>query len=445
MGQGYLHTSRVGKRSTALIALASSLLVIAGIGVSAEAAAPRVVGGAQVSIDSVPWQAALLIRNSTLCGASIIGTQWLLTAAHCLGGASPNDISAFVGVSNLSQRSTQNALQVSGITINPSWDPNTFSGDIALLQLAAPLVFSQTIQPIALPVTQDPALWPASGTSAQVTGWGSTSFGGKSSDALLAANVSVLSAPGDNSCGAYGGFSSNESICAGVPGGGIDACQGDSGGPLVVATDLGPVLAGVTSVGNECALPNFPGIYTRVTTFLPWINQYVPAPTSTPSAPLNVATESQSRARVLVSWDVPEYDGGLPISGYLVSTIDPTGGLTPVCTVAISQCVVSGQKAGTVLTLAVQALNELGAGTQSPAIGAVVVNAVRTPPARVSQRTVARWAGVTGKNIRVRIAPASRGICVLAGKRVSLKKDGLCVLRVKGPSAQRGAAYLLGQ
>jgi len=147
----------------------------------------------------------------------------------------------------------------------------------------------------------------------------------------------------------------------------------------------------------------------------------------------------------LVSWDVPEYDGGLPISGYLVSTIDPTGGLTPVCTVAISQCVVSGQKAGTVLTLAVQAVNELGAGTQSPAIGAVVVNAVRTPPARVSQRTVARWAGVTGKNIRVRIAPASRGICVLAGKRVSLKKDGLCVLRVKGPSAQRGAAYLLGQ
>ena len=68
-------------------------------------------------------------------------------------------------------------------------------------------------------------------------------------------------------------------ICAGYPGeGGKDACQGDSGGPFVCQNGNSAVITGVVSWGHGCALPNYPGIYARVTVFLPWIkaNMVVP-------------------------------------------------------------------------------------------------------------------------------------------------------------------------
>ena len=98
--------------------------------------------------------------------------------------------------------------------------------------------------------------------------------------------------------------------------------------------------------------------------------------------------------------------------------------------------------------MVVQAVNELGAGTQSAPVGAVVVDGVRTPPAKVKHQLVAKWAGVktkSGVRPRVRIAPASREICRLTKSRVKLVQSGLCVLRVTGAKSQTGSADLLGR
>jgi secreted trypsin-like serine protease len=52
-----------------------------------------------------------------------------------------------------------------------------------------------------------------------------------------------------------------------------DACQGDSGGGSFVQPTPGQYrLAGIVSFGKGCALPAFPGVYTRLAVFQQWID-----------------------------------------------------------------------------------------------------------------------------------------------------------------------------
>merc|ERR1711911_22633 len=67
-------------------------------------------------------------------------------------------------------------------------------------------------------------------------------------------------------------YSPQINICAGTKG--RDTCQGDSGGPLVVNVNERFVLLGVTSWGIECGAEGKPGLYTKVSSFIDWINLF---------------------------------------------------------------------------------------------------------------------------------------------------------------------------
>ena len=55
----------------------------------------------------------------------------------------------------------------------------------------------------------------------------------------------------------------------------MDACHGDRGGPLVCPDGATSYLHGVTSFGYGCALPKLPGVYTRVSEYSNWINNFL--------------------------------------------------------------------------------------------------------------------------------------------------------------------------
>jgi len=45
--------------------------------------ANRITGGSPADRGQFPWQVALIIDNTYFCGASLISSTWVLTAAHC--------------------------------------------------------------------------------------------------------------------------------------------------------------------------------------------------------------------------------------------------------------------------------------------------------------------------------------------------------------------------
>jgi secreted trypsin-like serine protease len=57
----------------------------------------------------------------------------------------------------------------------------------------------------------------------------------------------------------------------------LDTCQGGSGGPLMYYSENEQVwvLAGITSYGRGCGLPDYAGVYTRVSMYVDWIQSIV--------------------------------------------------------------------------------------------------------------------------------------------------------------------------
>lgn len=226
---------------------------------------PRIVGGSEIEIGAAPWQARLIIGEYG-CGGTIIDSRWILTAAHCAELAPANEIYVWTGIADQAAMNLGNATRVDQVIIHPGWNSDTDQNDIALLRLSSPVSGGSPIRLHANPSG------PAAGTPAFVSGWGAIAFEGPGSQQLRGASITVLADPSDE-CGNYpdGDFDELRMLCAGRPAGGVDTCQGDSGGPLVIPVGDNWELAGVTSWGRECALANFPGVYARVSTYVPWI------------------------------------------------------------------------------------------------------------------------------------------------------------------------------
>jgi len=115
---------------------------------------------------------------------------------------------------------------------------------------------------------------PVDKTNGVVAGWGALKENGSASDALMQVVLPVVST---SQCKkSYGSSLVEETmICAGYDQGQKDSCQGDSGGPYFFEGKQGYTLQGVVSFGAGCARPRFPGIYSRVTNYIDWIQTQI--------------------------------------------------------------------------------------------------------------------------------------------------------------------------
>lgn len=237
----------------------------------------RIVGGQNAELGEWPWQVTLHFKTfGHACGASILSTQWLLSAAHCFVTHSQENLLAanwqsYSGMQDQFKHDGVQRRSIRRIIPHPDYNQMTFDYDIALLELSEPLEFTNTIQPICLPSSSH--IFPA-GLSCWVTGWGAMREGAAAAQLLQKASVKIIN---DTVCNTVTeGQVTSRMMCSGFLAGGVDACQGDSGGPLVCFEESGKWFqAGIVSWGEGCARRMKPGVYSRVTKLREWIKKEI--------------------------------------------------------------------------------------------------------------------------------------------------------------------------
>ncbi|XP_039300721.1 protein masquerade-like, partial [Nilaparvata lugens] len=143
----------------------------------------RVVGGEDADPAEWCWQAALINSlNQYLCGGALIGTQWVLTAAHCVTNIvrSGDAIYVRVGDHDLTRKYGSpgaQTLRVATTYIHHNHNSQTLDNDIALLKLHGQADLRDGVCLVCLPAR---GVSQVAGKRCTVTGYGYMGEGGHS-------------------------------------------------------------------------------------------------------------------------------------------------------------------------------------------------------------------------------------------------------------------------
>jgi len=234
---------------------------------------PKIINGIAIEAGGYPWFARALIYSDLWlgCGGSLITSDHILTAAHCVHGMESSLLKSGryqVGAlcapfgpeasSNCGQKIE--SFDILEIVEHPRYNSSTFDNDFALIRLRG----TSTISPVDIDqgnispkyettsiFTNNVDLWPI--------GLGQTESD-YSAPTLMHTSVGYVKEDQCNSTSSYDGLITSNMMCA--SGISSDACQGDSGGPLYDSNN--DVVVGVVSWGYDCADPKHPGVYSRV-------------------------------------------------------------------------------------------------------------------------------------------------------------------------------------
>ncbi|CAG5076762.1 Oidioi.mRNA.OKI2018_I69.PAR.g8538.t1.cds [Oikopleura dioica] len=231
----------------------------------------RILEGNEATVGQIPWQVQLIGRSA--CGGTIVAPRIVVTAQHCLENAmDPRRWMVQAGHVQKNSRGSgaQKRAVIKILNTGNYNSPRKHNNDIAIMVTDEPFQFNHLVKPACLP----PKNFKPIGGECIISGWGHTSYRGRSSNELLWTLVPLIPR---NVCGRQlRERLTGNMICGG--GSGPDTCQGDSGGPLVCALrhssgEKQYTLVGITSFGNGCG--NTPGVYTEVADYIDWIHQII--------------------------------------------------------------------------------------------------------------------------------------------------------------------------
>lgn len=231
----------------------------------------RIVGGVDAIAHSWPWIINLTF-GGYVCGGTIIDDTTVLTAAHCCDGFQNRvrHVKGTIGDHRYDKIDAgEQEFKATRVVTHPDYSRRTIANDICVVKFPTmDLNYRKTAARACLP----PAGWtPPDGQRCWSAGWGIMS-NGKPADVLQEVDLEIISDEKCEKTKNSGYLVEGAMMCAGWLEGGKDGCQGDSGGPLICANDQNhPIIAGITSWGFGCGTKNSPGVWTKVSSYIPWI------------------------------------------------------------------------------------------------------------------------------------------------------------------------------
>lgn len=233
----------------------------------------RIMGGKLIDIREHPYIVSLQMRGITgscwhVCGASIINTKWLLTAAHCVCvkrtnvKINPRYFCVLAGASRLGPNYFNGQIiRVRYISVHKTYDSIYMYNDIAVVKLEKDLEFGTTVSPIQFANELN------ENSSCIAMGWGQTFEQSAGMESLKHVTQTVLA---KDLCSKRlnKGYPLSETQMCTETTNQETPCQGDSGGPLMCN---GKQVA-IVSWSLGCRTQGHPGIHTMIIKYDGWIN-----------------------------------------------------------------------------------------------------------------------------------------------------------------------------
>nr|KAF6386945.1 granzyme H [Myotis myotis] len=235
------------------------LLLLLAFLLAPKAQAVKIIGGHEVKPHSRPYMAFLRIRISDRkrCGGFLVREDFVLTAAHCWG----RSITVILGAHNIRKHErTQQVIPVKTAIRHPNYHPKV--NDIMLLQLQRKATLTAAVSLLRLPRRGEQV---TPGMVCRVAGWGRLDLN-TSTATLHEVELEIQQDEQCISCYRHR-YNRTTEICVGDPERNQSTFKGDSGGPMVCNN----VAQGIVSYGSRSGTP--PGVFTRVSSFLSWINR----------------------------------------------------------------------------------------------------------------------------------------------------------------------------